>query len=206
MPFTYPLMLDVAERSVVIIGGGAVALRKVRGLLDAGATRISVVSPQFNHELPFTIRRFAEKYEPRHLDGAGLAFAATNDPAVNDAVVRDCMARGILVCRADREDSLAGDFVTPAALRQGPITVTVSAGSAALAAMIRDGLEARWDPRWTKMAELMRELRPRIRADPRFSPEQRTAAFRALATEEALAAAESRGIDGLLEWLEGRAI
>jgi precorrin-2 dehydrogenase/sirohydrochlorin ferrochelatase len=201
MPFNYPLMLDVQTRSVVIIGGGSVALRKVRGLLDAGATKITVVSPEFNHGLPFTIRRLAKKYEPRDLEGAALVFAATDDAAVNDAVVRDCNARGILVCRADRDDALPGDFATPAMLRQGPIAVTASADSPALSATIRDGIAARWDERWTKMAELMREIRPRILADSKLSPQQRTAAFRLFATEQALQLAEKGSVEDLLDWL-----
>src|SRR5438874_11292581 len=43
----YPLMLDLRDRLVVIVGGGAVAARKARGLLDAGATRVRVISPTF---------------------------------------------------------------------------------------------------------------------------------------------------------------
>ena len=52
---------------------------------------------------------------------AGLVFAATNVPAVNDAVVRDANARGVLVNRADASDELPGDFSTPAVHRDGAV-------------------------------------------------------------------------------------
>src|SRR5687768_11992217 len=90
MRFGYPLMLDLTDRPVVIVGGGEVAVRKVRGLLDAGAPRITVVATDFHADLPPTVVRVAERYEARHLDGAELVFAATDGREVNDAVVRDC--------------------------------------------------------------------------------------------------------------------
>src|SRR5262245_42932678 len=128
-------MLDVTDRRVVIIGGGSVAARKAAGLIAAGATRVRVVSPQFDSKMPATaqIERISERYEPRHLDGAMLVFAATDSAEVNAAVVTQARHRGILVNRADGIDE-GGNFSTPAVLRDGAVTVTVStAGSPAIA-------------------------------------------------------------------------
>src|SRR6478609_7363439 len=100
MPHTYPLMLDVSDRLIVIVGGGAVAARKAAGLIECGATRIRCVSPTFEPKMPPGVERIDGRYGPHHLDGAGLVFAATDDPAVNAAVVRDARNRGILVNRA----------------------------------------------------------------------------------------------------------
>jgi precorrin-2 dehydrogenase/sirohydrochlorin ferrochelatase len=204
MAFTYPLMLDVSTRPAVIVGGGAVAARKARGLLDAGATAVTVVSPTFHPDLPAGVARVAERYEPRHLDAAaagGLVFAATDSRAVNDAVVRDAAARGLLVNRADADDADPGDFATPAQLRRGAVTVTVSAGSPALAAVVRDGLADRWDDRWSAMADVMRALRPRVVGHPGLTPARRAEVFRALATAEAMDAAAAAGTDGVVAWL-----
>src|SRR4051794_38596804 len=104
MPQNYPLMLDVDHRLVVIVGGGVVAGRKARGLIECGASRVRCVSPTFDAGIPDGVERIVARYEPRHLDGASLAFAATDDPAVNAAVVRDGRARGVLVNRADATD------------------------------------------------------------------------------------------------------
>ena len=117
MPHNYPLLLDVSDRQIVIVGGGEVAVRKVQGLLDAGARRVRVVSPQFHDHMPAGVQRVNETYRREHLAGAALVFAATDEQQVNDAVVRDARATNVLVCRADGDEDNAGDFATPAMIR-----------------------------------------------------------------------------------------
>jgi precorrin-2 dehydrogenase/sirohydrochlorin ferrochelatase len=200
----YPLMLDVSTRLVVIVGGGGVAARKALGLLDAGATRVRVISPTFCETMPSGVERVGRAYESGDLDGAVLAFAATDRPEVNQAVVREANRLGVLVNRADADDDSPADFSTPATLREGALTLTVSAGgSPALAAVVRDGLRARLDPRWAAMAAAMRELRPRI-LDAGAPIERRRAAFRDLASDEAMDVLRDRGMDELWSWLRRR--
>ena len=202
MRFAYPVTLDLAGRTAVVVGGGAVAARKAAGLLAAGCGTVRVVSPDVGSAMPAGVEHVAERYAgPRHLVGAFLAFAATNDRAVNDAVVRDAAAAGILVNRADADDALPGDFATPALLRRGPVTVAVSAGSAALTAAVRDGLAGRWDDRWTAAAEAMKVLRPLVVNHPDLPPARRAEVLRALASEAAMTAAAAGGADGLRRWL-----
>ena len=196
-------MLDVTDRLVVIIGGGAVAARKARGVIDSGGRRVRLVAPQFHPDVPGEVERLTASYEPAHLDGARLVFAATDSAAVNDAVVRDARARGVFACRADTDNEEPGDFVTPAKLVKGPVVVTVSAGSPALAARVRDGLAERFDPRWSALAEAMTALRPVVRGSSMPQP-RRAEAFRALASDEALDLVDSMGPDGLLAWLRQR--
>jgi len=195
-------MLDVTDRPVVIVGGGPVAVRKAKGVLEAGATRGRVVAPTIDAAMPEGIERLEATYEPAHLDGAGLVFAATDLPAVNDAVVRDARARGVLVSRADVDEETVGDFTVPAHWRSGPATVAVSAGgNPALAVTIRDALQARWDERWTRMAELMVVLRSQLRVAPDLGPAMRREIFRDLAGEEALAVLARAGVEGVIDWL-----
>ncbi len=78
-------MLDVSARPIVIVGGGRVAARKARLLVDCGATRVRVVAPFFAAELPLGLELVEAHYQPEHLYGASLVFAATNDPKVNGA-------------------------------------------------------------------------------------------------------------------------
>lgn len=196
-------MLDVTERLVVIIGGGAVASRKAKGVIDAGATRVKMVAPTFAPDVPQCVERVVASYDSSHLAGAGLVFASTDSAEVNDAVLRDARARGVLACRADADDEEPGDFVTPAKLVRGSIVVTVSAGSPALSAMIRDGLAERFDPRWKAMAEQMQTLRPMIRASG-LDQTRRAAVFRSLASAEAFVVLAERGPDGLRMWLKER--
>jgi siroheme synthase-like protein len=141
VPAAYPLMLDVTDRLAVILGGGAVAVRKARGLIDAGATRIRMISPAFHADVPAGVQKVTARYEPGHLEGAGLVFAATDSAATNDQIVREARRRGIWVNRADADAHEPGDFTTPAVLRQGPVTVAVATmGAPALAVKVRDEL------------------------------------------------------------------
>src|SRR5438046_7227619 len=117
MRHAYPIMLDLSNRQIVIIGGGTVAARKASGVIGAGAARVRVVSIEFCKAMPDRIERICEAYAPSHLEGADLIFAATNDAAVNEQVVRDARARKILICRADNDEDAPGDFLTPALLR-----------------------------------------------------------------------------------------
>jgi len=197
------MMLDVSCRLIVIVGGGAVAARKARGLLEAGATRVHCIAPSFCDEMPGGIECISESYRSAHLDGAGLVFAATDQPEVNESVVCDAHARGVLVNRADADDDEPGDFSTPAKLQRGEVSVMVAAASPALAALVRDGIGARFDPRWERMADAMQELRPSIR---RVVHDIRTRRqmFRDLASEEALRVLDATGIDGLRKWLSDR--
>ena len=195
-------MLDVTDRPVVIVGGGAVAVRKVKTLLEAGATRVVVVSPTFHEQMPPEVKRVQESYESPHLDGAGLVYAATDSTDVNDRVVRDAKSRGLLVNRLD-DGVPPGDFVTPAAWRHGEVVLAVSAGSAALSVAIRDDLAAQLDDRHVRMSQVMSGLRPRIR-DSGIEPAERTAIFRELATEDACDVLKERGERGLYEWLAQR--
>ena len=196
-------MLDLTNRLVVIIGGGAVAARKAAGVADAGARQIKCVSPLFKADFP-AVEKVLERYEPRHLEGAGLVFAATDSAEVNDAIVRDSRALGVLVSRVDSGEGAAGDFATPAVLRRSAVSVTVSAGSPALSALVRDGLAARWDERWSKMADAMRRLRPALTREGRLHPGRRTAVLRDLATEEALSVLGSGGECALFGWIAAR--
>src|SRR5688572_30802089 len=152
--------------------------------------------------MPESVERVEAAYEASHLDGAGLVFAATDLPAVNDAVVRDARARGALVSRADVDDTDPGDFTVPAKWRTGPVTLAVSAGgSPALAAMIRDRLEARWDARWTRMAEVLAWVRPRLRDAATVAPTLRREILRDLASDEAVEVLGDGDVKGLIDWV-----
>src|SRR5438105_4101483 len=193
------MMLDLRDRPVLIVGGGSVAVRKARGLLDAGATRVRCVSPAFHADLPPQVRRVQEGYRAAHLDGPeapSLVFAATNVPAVNEAVVRDARERRILVNRADADEQEPGDFSTPAKFGRGPVVVSVSAGSPALAAFIRDRIAEQFQPVWAEMADAMQLLRPIVLSAAGLDEARRRIIFRELASAAALDVLPQRGRAG----------
>jgi precorrin-2 dehydrogenase/sirohydrochlorin ferrochelatase len=196
----YPILLDVSNRLIVIVGGGSVAVRKATGLIEAGATRIRIVAPEIDARMPTGVENVRERYRPEHLDGATIAFAATDSREVNNAVWRDADKRGILINQAD--DPASSDFITPAQLKRGPVTIAVSAGSPALSVLIRDALAKNFDERWSQMAEAMQGLRPELQSDTRLDDESRHELFRKLATDEAMDVLSREGITGLRDWIE----
>jgi uroporphyrin-III C-methyltransferase / precorrin-2 dehydrogenase / sirohydrochlorin ferrochelatase len=122
----FPLLLDLSGRCVLVVGGGAVATRRVRSLVAAGAV-VHVVSPTVRDEitalgLAVTLRGVV----PRDLDGAWLVFACTDDPAVNAAVAEFAADRQIFCVRADA--ATAGTARMPAVLRRDGLTVAVNGG------------------------------------------------------------------------------
>jgi uroporphyrin-III C-methyltransferase / precorrin-2 dehydrogenase / sirohydrochlorin ferrochelatase len=125
-----PMGLRVAGRRVLVVGGGHVALRRVGALLAAGAD-VHVVAPQVVAALDDLAARgrlhwHARPFTDGDLDGVWLAFACTDDPVVNAAVVAAATAQRLWCSRAD--DALAATAWTPAIGRSGPATVAVLSG------------------------------------------------------------------------------
>lgn len=129
-------------------------------------------------------------------------FAATDSPAVNRAVVEQARRIGVLACRVDTDEEVAGDFAVPAVLRDGSLLVAVSSGSPALSARIRDYLAQMVDRRWARMADAMGSLRPTILA--RLSPSVRAEVFDELFSDAGLSELDRGGLDGLRRWLCSR--
>ncbi|MGI8760616.1 MAG: uroporphyrinogen-III C-methyltransferase [Jatrophihabitantaceae bacterium] len=121
-----PLLLDVSGRLVVVAGGGTVATRRARALLDSGAD-VLVVAPEVSGELvALGVRIERRAVAPADLDGAWLAAACTDDPAVNAAVAEAAQARRMFCVRADTAEG--GTARTPAVLRRDGLSVAVSGG------------------------------------------------------------------------------
>ncbi len=123
---SYPVEIDLTDRLAVVVGGGAVALRRTRTLVEAGA-RVTVVAPEIASELAGLAARVRRRrYRDGDLAGAWLAHAATDDPAVNAAVAAEAERARIWCVRAD--DGPASAARMPAVTRHGDLTVAVTSG------------------------------------------------------------------------------
>src|SRR5581483_10545429 len=117
----YPIFLNLKNNPCLVAGGGNVAHRKVKSLLQAGA-KVTVVSPELS-PLFKSIRnqphfRWKKKlFALADVQGQWLAVAATNNKAVNAKVAQACAARRVPVNVVDRPDLC--DFHVPAVFRQG---------------------------------------------------------------------------------------
>jgi hydroxymethylbilane synthase len=194
----YPISLDLDGKSVVVIGGGKVAERKVRGLIEAGA-RVTVIAPQIAAGLAAlapsgSVVIVERKFSAGDLDGAILAFATTGDDDVNAAVVAEARGRGIRV--NDASDGERGDFSTPATHRTGSLTFSVETqGTApAFAVRLRDELSEHFDERYARAAAALAAARRYAAIAP---PQSRAAILAALSARpiDELAAMNVRDIE-----------
>jgi uroporphyrin-III C-methyltransferase/precorrin-2 dehydrogenase/sirohydrochlorin ferrochelatase len=178
----FPLFADLQGRPVLVVGGGEVAERKVRLLLEAGA-RVTVVSPEFtqwllersstppphagevgHHPGEGSLLLLRGEFDPSHLDGQLLAVAATSDPAVNAAVADAGRARNVLVNVVDVSE--LSSFIVPAIVDRSPLVIAVSTGGVApvLARLVRERLETVIDESFGTLASLLERWRTRIKA------------------------------------------
>ena len=164
----YPIFADLNGRTVLVVGGGDVAARKVEGLLETGA-EVRVVAPRLNDTLRGLarhgrIRHVEDVFRPATLDDAWLVIAATTDDTVNAEVARHAEKRRIFANVVDSAE--LSRFHVPARLRRGPLTLAVSSGgkAPALARRLRARLEIALDESVGKLADLASRHRSRIRA------------------------------------------
>jgi siroheme synthase-like protein len=137
----YPIFLDLKDRHVLVVGAGKVALRKTRGLLEAGA-RVTVVAPEWEPEFEdLPVRRIARGFRASDLSGAMLVFAATDDRLTNHRIGVAAKGRGIFANIAD--SGAECDFIVPARVQSGSVQIAVSTGgeSPRLSAELRRKLE-----------------------------------------------------------------
>lgn len=203
----YPVYLDMTDRPCLVVGGGPVAERKVAGLLDAGA-RLTVVSPSATDRLrewarADRIRLLPREYAAADLAGQAVVFVATDDGGINAGVARDARAVGVLVNAVD--DPAHCDFILPAVLRRGEITVAVSTGGAspALARAVRDELGAYLDrDDYAALARVVTDVRRILRGQEVRVPWERWQAalggeVRALVRADRLDTARERLLEQL---------
>lgn len=119
-----PICFRITDRKVLIVGGGRVARQKLEALLRY-TREVLVRAPEVAEEIEQAgVRVERLPYHPDCLEGIGLVFACTNDRAVNRRIVEDARGRAVLACSAD--DPEHSDFVSPAIVKEGHMSVAVS--------------------------------------------------------------------------------
>jgi precorrin-2 dehydrogenase/sirohydrochlorin ferrochelatase len=137
----YPIFLNLKDKPVLVVGAGKVALRKARGLLEAGA-RVTVVAPEWEPEFEtMPVRIVARRFRASDLAGCTLVFAATDDRLTNHRIGIAAKGRGIFANIADSGEECG--FIVPARVQRGSVQIAVSTGgeSPKLSAELRKKLE-----------------------------------------------------------------
>ncbi|MGH8998169.1 MAG: precorrin-2 dehydrogenase/sirohydrochlorin ferrochelatase family protein [Acidimicrobiia bacterium] len=167
MPFRYPIVLELAGRRCVVVGGGSEAERKARALLDAGASVLVVaadVTPGLAElERQGQLTRQARSYRRGDLDGTFLVVSC--EPEHNAAVFAHAEAAGVLCNAVD--DVPHCHFAAPSVLRRGDLVVAVSTGgrAPALSKRLRRRLADQFGPEYATLVDLLAEARSEALAD-----------------------------------------
>jgi siroheme synthase-like protein len=163
----YPIFLEMKDRRCVVIGGGAVAERKVEGLVAVGAN-VTVISPAITGGLrellaQGAIRHVAREYQAGDRAGYDLVFVATDNSEVNAAVSSEARSLRIWINSADDPDHC--DFILPAVIRRGDLAVAVSTGgvSPAVTRAIREELDEYLTEDYGGLVQIAGEVRRQLR-------------------------------------------
>ena len=164
----YPIFVELKDIPCVVVGGGREAQRKVEGLLGAEA-KVTVVSPDLTPALSKMlangeIEHISREYQEGDIDPFHIVMVATDDGAVNGDVSAEGRRKRIWVNAAD--DIPNCDFILPAVIRRGAITLAASTGGAspALARRLREELEAYLTEEMPALADLLKEVRGDLRS------------------------------------------
>lgn len=166
MPRTYPVSLVLEGQSVLVVGGGAVATRKVEGLLPYDVS-VTIVAPALTDALRALADAGrcawrAKTYDAEDLHGADIVFVATDDESVNAQAYRDASGRHLMINVADRPELCT--FFLPSVLRRGRLSIAVSTEGASplTARRLRNDLEERIPASFEAYLDLLCAWRPRV--------------------------------------------
>ena len=162
----YPIFLELAGRRVVVVGAGAVAVRKAQVLLAAGA-RLVVVADKVSEAITAlcagsNAELIKSKYSKDYIAEAVLVIAATNKPQLNRQIYKDCQELEIL-CNVVDELALC-DFFVPAVIRRGDLQIAIGTDGncPAYAGHIRKKLEQTFTEKHGEFLAELEKLRGRI--------------------------------------------
>lgn len=183
----YPMNMKLEGRRCIVLGGGGVALRKVRTLLQAGA-EVLLFAPVAKDELMALAEEGKilwrqEAFHSGGLPNGFLLIAATDDEVVNLRAIAEAKTLGMLV-NAPAQPELS-DFTVPASFRRGELLITVSTGelSPACSRWIREALEEEFSEDFAKWLEILAELREDMKEKLHCSKEREAFWRRALNRE-----------------------
>jgi precorrin-2 dehydrogenase/sirohydrochlorin ferrochelatase len=162
----YPMMMNIAGRRCVVVGGGKVAERKVASLLEAGAM-VVLVSPAmtpllFSMVKSGMIEHVSRRYRKGDLKRAFLCVVATNDRRLQERIWKEAEDQGVLANIVDSDEDC--DFLVPSYFRRGDLVISISTSgkSPALAKRIRKDLEEQYGWEYEVLLKVLTWARPRI--------------------------------------------
>lgn len=164
----YPVFIQLDRKTALVVGGGRVALRKVKTLLEYGAV-VHLVSRELNRDAMALVAEgkvtyLGDSFQEAHLDNTTLVIAATDDAALNHRISESARRRGLLVNAVDQPADCT--FIVPSIVRRGDLVIAISTSgkSPAFARRVREGLEEAFGDEYGVFLSLMGRLRERVLA------------------------------------------
>lgn len=162
----YPIMLNIENKTCLIVGGGEIAYRKTLELIEYGAS-ITLVSPSVNKDIKLllenkSINYIQDRYDKVYLENVYIVIASTNDSKVNNEVFRDCTEKRILVNVVDEPKNCS--FIVPSKIRRGDLTISISTNgkSPTLCRYIREELEKKYDEDYALYLDILGDVRKEV--------------------------------------------
>lgn len=200
----YPINLDIRNRSCLVVGGGAVATRKVNTLIACGA-RVTVVSLETTDALTAladagAVTLIRRSYASADLDGMFLVIGATDDRDLNRQISKDAESADRLCNIADQPDLC--NFILPSIVHRGDLILAISTSgtSPAFAKKLRQELEKTYGNEYALFLKLMGAIRKRLLTQA-HEPETHKAVFEKLIEKgllEKIHMEDREGIDAIL--------
>lgn len=199
--FSYPVMLKLAGKKCVIIGGGVVAARKLTTLCEAGAS-VTCIAPSFAPELLAAAENFnctllQDVYQPQQLANAFITVAATDSFEVNRTVTEAAPC----LCNNVTEPHLS-NFTVPSSVKIGTLTVTIATGGIpGYTRLLRKYLQSKLNPAFGQFNDFLLEQRRAVKAIASTS-EERTIFWRQVLNENLLLLLENENIEQAKEQIQ----
>jgi precorrin-2 dehydrogenase/sirohydrochlorin ferrochelatase len=191
---SYAISLKLENRKTLVLGGGKVALRKVKGLLRAKAD-VLLVAPEVSEAIEklggFEIR--LKEYESSDLEGIFLCIAATNDKDINDKIAADCAEKDILFSCVDTKTPC--DFYVSAILRRGDLNISVNTNGKVpgLSRSLKQRLDKSLSADWSEFVDFLNEKREALKILPLTNTRQKLLC--GLGSKEVVETFETQGLE-----------
>ena len=178
----YPIMLRLGQKRAVVVGGGPVAVRKVRDLLECGAI-VTVIAPEIHGSMNNLLALFPDRitinkrcYNHGDCEGAFIVFSATDDHETNRQVSQEALEKNIIMNAVDDPENCS--FIVPSWFDKNGVIIAVSTSgkSPAFAARLRREIEKTLPESIENMLAALEETRRLLKIDPEFkdmTPQQR---------------------------------
>lgn len=176
----FPIFINLEKKPCTVIGGGKVAHRKAAKLLSYGAS-VTVIAPEIEAEI-YQLQHIYEnvtilkkQYETSDLQGGFLVIAATNELEINQKIITDATELGLLSNNSIQENGESGDFIFPATIQRGDLSIGITTGgkSPELSARLRKRMEQMLPKDMEEQLQKLGDMREEVKRNVENETERR---------------------------------